>query len=130
MSNGKWEDIEFFDKLGTRTSLPIIRISKERVLSLSAGFLNSAANEIKDNKFVELYYSKSNNAILLKFTNGNRAKGTHKLMMSKRFNNGAISFRSFANYYHINAIGKLIAKLEDVNGLGKIWAIYLNELSQ
>lgn len=125
--DGKWDDIDLFRNSGAKISLPYVTISRVGSINLSAGFLHYAENQIDSCGYVELRYSKINNAILFKFTNVATDKITIKLTRPSAAKNGSIAAKSFLSYYNITVTGRFIAKLEEIPQLGKLWVIYLNE---
>ena len=119
-----WSDIEKFERLNTKITLPYITISPLKAIILSTGFMHYAKKQISNSTHVVLLYSRSKNVILFNFTRNNKEKGALK-MTKKR--NAHISGRAFLNYYSINISEskRYEAKLEDIPNMGKLWCIYL-----
>lgn len=119
----EWDDLEKFEKSqDPRTKNPLISINKVKRISFSNGFFKCAAEEIDDNKFVDLFFSRSKNAILFKFEK-NSSKKSYGLSRM-------ISPTAFFDTYEIDAEkyhGKYIPKKEEIEGHGTFWVIYLDK---
>lgn len=125
--DSKWADLETFSRVGTKRGEPYISISPNRFFTFSAGFVHQAKDQIGNNSYVLLLYSKSQNAIVFEFTNNDKQSGA--LKFSKNIN-AIVSARSFFNFYNIDIqkyAGKYLAKKENIPSKGNQWVVYLNE---
>lgn len=122
-----WGDLELFESSGVKIGTPTITILSTKTINLSSGFFHSAKEELSNNNYVELRYSKSKNAIVFCFTAEANNKSSMKLTRSTNSSNGSIAARSFLNYYNISSHGKYTAKKEDIPNIGIAWVIYLTE---
>jgi hypothetical protein len=126
-SNNGWSDLEVFEHTGAKIGTPYVTISSRKSITLTAGFLHYAKEQISEMTHAIFSFSKSKNAIVFNFTNNPESPGATK--MTKKANS-IISARSFFNYYSIDtekAEGKYEAKLENIPGRGNAWVVFLDK---
>ncbi len=125
--NDDWYDLERFKYAGAKIGNTRVTISLRKSITLSAGFMHHAKNQVEGMTHMLLSFSKSKNAIVFEFTSDPKAAGAVKITMK---GNSIISARSFFNYYRIDvekAAGRYAAKLESIPNLGKKWVVYLDQ---
>lgn len=136
----KWDDLKDFSQPYPRTSDPYITITKEQLISLSAGFMRQAKYQIANNTHVVLAYSELNNAIIFNFTSDLvKFPGALKLSIKNqevKFSNsadcrqGRIAAKSFLRHYNIDpniSVGRYKSKVEIIPKRGECWVVYLDE---
>ena len=126
MNNNELGDLELFASSGAKISSPIITISSAKTINFNAGFFHHAKEQIHNATYVELRFSKLNNAIVFNFVDTQKNKSSIKLTRSANSVNGSIAAKSFLSYYGIEGTGKYLAKLEVIPDIDKSWVIYLN----
>lgn len=126
-TNLQWDDLEDFVHVGAKISKPIITINPNSTITLNAGFMHVAKNQILDNEYVHLSYSQKNEAVVFEFTKDSKREGAIKMT---RQINIAISARSFFNYYRldINDVkGKYEPELISIPKKGERWVLFLSK---
>ena len=124
----QWDDLEDFVHVGAKISKPVITINPNSTITLNAGFIHLAKNQILDNEYVHLSYSKKNQAIVFEFIKN--SKGDEGAIKMTRQINIAISARSFFNYYLIDidsVKGKYEPELIEIPGKCERWVVLLNK---
>lgn len=122
-----WSDLDAFTYTGVRLGEPVVTISARNTMTLTSGFLQLAKSQLNAMTHVLFSFSKSENAIVIDFTNNSSKPGA--LKMTKR-GNVSIAARSFFNWLQLDSDkvkGKYIAKLEHIPDRGKFWVVYLSE---
>lgn len=123
----QWDDLEDFVHVGAKISKPVITINPNSTITLNAGFIHLAKNQILNNEYVHLSYSQKNEAVVFEFTKDSKREGAIKMT---RQINIAISARSFFNYYLIDidsVRGKYTPELIEIPGKGERWVLLLSK---
>jgi len=140
----KWDDIEEFHQVRSkrnRSNNAFITINREKLIRLSAGFLDQAKDQIENKAYVVLSFSRLNNAIIFNFGSNPKIPGSLRLSMRNKNSTfttdctkatgGIISAKTFIIHYEINVdkhTGKQYpAKLENIANKGKFWVVYLDK---
>ena len=122
-----WGDLEAFKRVGARLGKPLVTISPRLAFIFNSSFLSEARDALKNKTHVVLYFSRSNNAIVLEFTDKKDADGAIKLSIR---GNMSIAAKSFCNYYKLSADeinGRYQPELRHLPHKGYAWVIFLNK---
>ncbi|HET6226058.1 MAG TPA: hypothetical protein VFF27_07245 [Bacteroidia bacterium] len=127
-----WEDL-FIPK-----DIPRIR-SRDKCITFyktPSGTVNILFNsivlrDIKEN-YMTIGYSKSNNAIVLFFTNATEQTTTKKITRRKNGNTATAAIQSFLNLFSLkkeDVLGRYTPKIEKING-ANAFVIYLRQKNE
>lgn len=128
-----WTDLENFQHRVTRKKglRPVFarlsKIGKTQILALNTGFAYTYKDNIPENPWVLLLFSKSENAIVFRFLPDGEMKNSRKVSLNTDVR---IAITSFLNYFEIDIekyAGKYIPEPQDLPETGKAWAIFLDK---
>lgn len=123
----KWADLERFVNKGSRFGNPSITISVRGTITLSSGFIHNADAQIEKKSYALFSYSRSQNSIVVNFTDDKNEPGALKMTIRR---NALLAARSFFGCYHLDPqklAGKYSPKLETIPKMGNCWVINLNQ---
>lgn len=124
--NIDWEYVQDYEKGGRNTEDPIVTIGKHGTINLSAGFVENAAEQMKNTKFALLsYYKKDGDeAIIIEFTDNSGKPGAMKITLQGK--TARISGANFFRNYKIDYMEKRkkhLASLTNSPKKGKVWVV-------
>ena len=137
MKKINWNDLDDFSHTVPRTTDPYISVTNRQLITLSAGFIRHAKEQISTNTHVILSFSKSNNAIVFKFISDTSKRGAMKLSIRDRDGNitadvdqgsqASIAAKKFFGYYGVDPVsnaGRYMARLEIIPERGGFCGLY------
>ncbi len=124
----EWNDFELFTDTHAKSTLPMVTIAANHIMHFNAAYVECLQKELQlENKqYVELMYSKSNNAIGITFSEICTATRSLKISRSTYGKRISISVTSFIKFYKIKHTGRYLIKKETIPPMGEVWVILLN----
>ena len=87
-------------------------------------------NNIKDMKYVVMFFDKENNAVGIGLTNNDAEKNKFKIVHNKKSSGATVSIKSFFKNNNIDSRvykGRYVWKKEDVENFGSVYVLNLSD---